>query len=154
MGRTNAGLAVGLMTVMAVVGRVGIGAFIAKLDVRRVTAVSVLSQAAVLLVMTQTTNVVALFVGCAIFGLTVGNIITLPAVVIQREFEPASFAMLVGLSTAIGQFTCVVGPALLGFLRDLTGGYTAALALCMVLQVVAAAMILVGSSQQKPTDLR
>jgi cyanate permease len=48
----------------------------------------------------------------------------------------------------------VVGPALLGFLRDLTGGYTAALALCMVLQVVAAAMILVGSSQQKPTDLR
>jgi MFS family permease len=154
IGRTNAGLAVGLMTVMAVVGRVGIGAFIAKLDVRRVTAVSVLSQAAVLLVMTQTTNVTALFVGCAIFGLTVGNIITLPAVVIQREFEPASFAMLVGLSTAIGQFTCVVGPALLGFLRDLTGGYTAALALCMVLQVVAAAMILVGSSQQKPTDLR
>jgi MFS family permease len=144
MGRTNAGLAVGLMTVMAVVGRVGVGAFIARLDVRRVTAVSVLSQAAVLLVMTQTTDVVVLFVACAIFGLTVGNIITLPAVVIQREFDAPSFAMLVGLSTAIGQFTCVVGPALLGLLRDLTGGYTAALVLCMVLQIIAAAMILVG----------
>jgi len=153
MGRTNAGLAVGLMTVMAVVGRVGVGAFIARLDVRRVTALSVLSQAAVLLVMTQTTDVVVLFVGCAIFGLTVGNIITLPAVVIQREFDAASFAMLVGLSTAIGQFTCVVGPALLGFLRDLTGGYTAALALCMVLQVVAAAIILLPG-QQKPTDFK
>jgi MFS family permease len=154
MGRTNAGLAVGLMTVMAVVGRVGIGAFIARLDVRRVTALSVLSQAVVLLVMTQTTDVVVLFACCAIFGLTVGNIITLPAVVIQREFEPASFAMLVGLSTAIGQFTCVVGPALLGFLRDLTGGYTAALALCMALQILAAGIILAPRRQQKPTDLR
>jgi MFS family permease len=153
MGRTNAGLAVGLMTVMAVVGRVGVGAFIARLDVRRVTAVSVLSQAAVLLVMTQTSDVVVLFACCAIFGLTVGNIITLPAVVIQREFDAPSFAMLVGLSTAIGQFTCVVGPALLGFLRDFTGGYTAALVFCMVLQIVAAAMILLPG-QQKPTDLR
>ena len=52
------------------------------------------------------------------FGLTVGNLITLPAVIIQREFEAASFGMLVGLSTAIGQFTCVVGPGLLGFVRE------------------------------------
>jgi len=29
-------------------------------------------------------------------------------------------------------------------LRDLTGGYTAALALCVVLQITGAAMILVG----------
>jgi cyanate permease len=154
MARTSAGLAVGLMTVMAVVGRVGLGIFIARLDVRRVTAVSVLSQAVVLLVMTQTTDVAALFVGCAIFGLTVGNIITLPAVVIQREFDASSFGMLVGLSTAIGQFTCVVGPGLIGFVRDLAGGYTVALALCMVLEIVAAAVILFRPGQQKPTDLK
>jgi MFS family permease len=154
MGRTNAGLAVGLMTVMAVVGRVGLGVFVARLDVRRATALSVLSQAAILLVMTQTTDVVVLFIGCAVFGLTVGNIITLPAVVIQREFDAASFGMLVGLSTAIGQFTCVVGPGLLGLVRDLAGGYTAALALCIGLEVVAAAMILVPPRQQKPTDFR
>jgi cyanate permease len=81
-------------------------------------------------------------------------VITLPAVVIQREFDASSFSLLVGLSTAIGQFTCVVGPGLIGFVRDLAGGYTAALALCVALEVVAAAVILIRPRQQKPTDLR
>ena len=127
MGRPRAGLAVGVMTVMAVVGRIVLGTFIARLDARRVTALSVASQAAALFAMTQTTDVAVLFIACAVFGLTVGNLITLPAIVIQREFDAASFGLLVGLSTAIGQFTCVVGPGLLGVLRDLTGGYGASL---------------------------
>ena len=99
---------------MAVVGRIVLGVFIARWDARRVTALSVASQAAALFAMTQTTDVALLFIACAVFGLTVGNLITLPAIVIQREFDAASFGLLVGLSTAIGQFTCVVGPGLLG----------------------------------------
>ncbi len=150
MGRPRAGLAVGVMTVMAVAGRIVLGVFIARLDARRVTALSVASQAAALFAMTQTTDVAVLFIACAVFGLTVGNLITLPAIVIQREFDAASFGLLVGLSTAIGQFTCVVGPGLLGVLRDLTGGYGASLALCIALELAAAAVIL----YLKPTDLR
>lgn len=150
MGRPRAGLAVGVMTVMAVVGRIVLGTFIARLDARRVTALSVASQAGALFVMTQTTDVALLFIACAVFGLTVGNLITLPAIVIQREFDAASFGLLVGLSTAIGQFTCVVGPGLLGLVRDLTGGYGASLALCMGLEISAAAVIL----YLKPTDFR
>jgi cyanate permease len=150
MGRALAGLAVGVMTVMAAVGRVILGLFIARWNARRATALSVASQAAALLAMTQTTDVALLFLACAVFGLTVGNLITLPAVVIQREFDAASFGLLVGLSTAIGQFTCVVGPGLLGLVRDLTGGYGASLALCMALELAAAAVIL----YLKPTDFR
>ena len=150
MGRPLAGLAVGVMTVAAVAGRIVLGVFIARWDARRVTALSVASQAAALLAMTQTTDVTLLFIACAVFGLSVGNLITLPAIVIQREFDAASFGLLVGLSTAIGQFTCVVGPGLLGVLRDLTGGYGAALALCIALELAAAAVIL----YLKPTDLR
>jgi cyanate permease len=120
-----------------------------RLDLRRFTALSVLSQAAALFAMTQTTNPVALFAACAVFGLTIGNLITLPGLVIQREFEAAAFGMLVGLSTAIGQYTCVFGPGLLGLVRDWTGGYTASLALCIALQLVAAALILL-----RPKDLK
>jgi MFS family permease len=142
MGRPRAGLAVGVMTVMAVIGRIVLGVFITRWDARRITALSVASQAAALFAMTQTTDVALLFMACAVFGLSVGNLITLPAVVIQREFDAASFGMLVGLSTAIGQFTCVVGPGLLGLLRDATGGYGAPLALCIALEIAAAAVIL------------
>jgi len=155
MGRTQAAMAVAIMAVMAILGRIALGIFSLRLDARLVTALSISSQAAALVVMTQTADVAALFVACAVFGLSIGNLITLPALIIQREFESASFGMLVGLSTAIGQFTCVFGPGLLGFARDATGSYTASLALCITLEVAAAALVLVrpdgGRSRARPS---
>jgi MFS family permease len=154
IGRTQAGLTVALLTAMAIVGRLALGASVLRLDLRRVTAVSLLSQAAALFAMTQTTNAAALFIACAIFGLSAGNLVSLPALIIQREFEATSFGMLVGLSTAIGQFTYAFGPGLLGAVRDATGGYTAAFALCMMLQLTAAGAIQMSRPQRKPIDLR
>jgi cyanate permease len=102
-----------------------------RLDLRRVTAISLVSQAVALFAMTQTTSAVALFIACAIFGVSAGNLVSLPALIIQREFE----------TTAIGQFTYAFGPGLLGVVRDATGGYSAALALCIALQLAAAGTI-------------
>ncbi len=154
LGRTRAGLAVAVLTVTAVGGRVALGVFALRIDLRRLTALSLLSQAGALLAMMQTTDVAGLFVACAMFGLSAGNLISLPALIIQREFEAASFGMLVGLSTAIGQFTYAFGPGLLGLVRDLTGSYTAALALCMGLEIVAAGTVLLPRLQRNPIDLR
>jgi MFS family permease len=142
IGRTRAGLAVAVLTIAAVIGRLALGVFALRLDLRRVTALSLASQAAALFAMTQTTDAAALFAACTLFGLSAGNLISLPALVIQREFEPASFGMLVGLSTAIGQFTYAFGPGVLALVVDATGGYTAALALCMLLEIAAAGIIL------------
>ena len=50
--------------------------------------------------------------------------------------------MLIGLSTAISQFVFAFGPGLVGLVRDWSGGYRAALLLCVVLDLVAAAIIL------------
>jgi len=154
IGRSRAGLTVGVLTVMAIIGRLALGAATLRLDLRGVTALSLVSQAAALFAMTQTTNAAALFIACAIFGLSAGNLVSLPALIIQREFEATSFGMVVGLSTAIGQFTYAFGPGLLGVVRDASGGYTAALALCMMLQFTAAGAIQMSRSQRKPIDLR
>jgi cyanate permease len=154
IGRTQAGLTVALLTAMAIVGRLALGVSVLRLDLRRVTALSLLSQAAALLAMTQATNAAVLFVACAIFGLSAGNLVSLPALIIQREFEATSFGMLVGLSTAIGQFTYAFGPGLLGVVRDATGGYGAALALCIMLQLAAAGAVQMSRPQRKPIDLR
>ena len=43
--------------------------------------------------------------------------------------------MLIGLSTGISQFTYAFGPGLLGLVRDATGGYGAALAVCIALNL-------------------
>jgi predicted MFS family arabinose efflux permease len=142
IGRTQAGLAVMVMALAGIFGRLGLGFFNQRLDMRLFTALSVLSQAAALVVMMLTASPVALFAAVAVFGLSIGNMITLPALIIQREFEPPSFGMLVGLAIAIGQFTCVFGPGLLGLARDLTGDYTASLSLCIALEIVAAVLVL------------
>jgi len=61
---------------------------------------------------------------------------------VQHEFPAAAFGMLMGLSTGISQFTYAFGPGLLGLVRDATGGYGAALAVCIALNLIAAVIVL------------
>jgi cyanate permease len=72
----------------------------------------------------------------------VGNVITLPALIVQREFAPQSFGMVVGLSSMVGQAILAFGPTLLGVAHDATGGYGAAIGLCIALQLLGAVMVL------------
>jgi MFS family permease len=142
VGRAQAGLAVAVTTTMAVIGRLGIGLVVDRLDQRLIAALSLASQAIAFFVMSRATDATTLIAACALFGISVGNLVTLPALIVQREFEPQAFGMLVGLSTAIGQFTFGWGPGLLGLMRDAAGSYTTALLLCMAVDVVAAAIVL------------
>jgi predicted MFS family arabinose efflux permease len=144
VGRAQAALSVSLMTVMAVTGRLTLGAVVDRLDPRLISSVSMLSQAVALFAMTRTTDPMLLLVCCAAYGFSVGNIITLPSLIMQREFPPASFSMVLGLSTAIGTFAGAVGPGLIGLIRDATGDYAAALLLCMTLKIAGGAVLLVG----------
>ena len=85
--------------------------------------------------MTQTQDAATLLAACAVYGFSVGNVITFPSLIVQREFPAASFGMLMGLSTGVSQFTYAFGPGLVGMVRDATGGYGAALALCIALNL-------------------
>jgi cyanate permease len=111
---------------------------------RRFAAWAIASQALALIALTVTTNSAALMAACMVFGLSAGNLLSLPTLVIQREFEAASFGMLVGLSWAISQFTYAFGPGAMGVIRDMTGAYTAPILLCAVLDVAAAGTILLS----------
>jgi MFS family permease len=140
-GRNTAGVAVAVTTAMAIVGRLALGTIADRTNQRWASALSMASQAAALVVMTMTADTNVLLAACAVYGFSVGNIITFPALIIQREFDAASFGMLIGLSTAINQFTYAFGPGLLGLVRDLSGTYTASLLLCVALNLVAAVVV-------------
>src|SRR3954447_9564818 len=79
IGRAHAALALSLLTVMAVVGRVLFSTVIDRLNQRLASAVSFASQALALLVIINTRNDVLLIGACAVFGFSVGNLITLPS---------------------------------------------------------------------------
>lgn len=147
LGREQAGVALAIMSAMAVIGRVGLGTIIDRLNQRLVRAISLLSQCVALLVVMNTGAPAALYIAVAAFGLSVGNLITFPALIVQREFPGAAFGRIIALSTAINQFTYALGPALMGVVRDLSGGYAAVLAICMGLELLAAAIILIRPQQ-------
>jgi predicted MFS family arabinose efflux permease len=149
LGRGGAGSAVAVMTAMAVVGRLVLGTVVDRLDQRAASAASLASQAAALLVMTQTDNGAALYAACAVYGFSVGNIITFPPLIVQREFDAASYALVVGLSTAVCQLISSLGPVLVGAARDLAGSYAVALWVCIALNVVAASAILMRAPAQQ-----
>jgi cyanate permease len=141
IGRASAGIAVAITTGMAIIGRLVLGAFAHFLNQRIASALSLVSQAAAIAVMTQAQDVSFLYAASAVYGFSVGNMITFPALIIQREFEARAFGMLIGLSTGLAQFTYAFGPALVGLLRDFTGSYPAAFSLCVMLNLIAATIV-------------
>jgi len=94
------------------------------------------------------------FLASAVFGFGVGVMITLPVLIIQRECPPAAFGMLAGLTLAIIQTGNALGPSLLGWLRDVTGGYGVPIAACLVLEIAAIAIILVRVGPAKEAALK
>lgn len=141
IGQVPAGFAVSLMTSMAIAGRLSLGMVVDRLNPRLVTAVLVVGQAAALLAILLTDSVVIVLSACAVFGLAVGNLITMAPLIVHREFDAASFAAVTGLSTAISGTVCALGPALIGLVRSWSGNYDAALLLCIALELVAAAIV-------------
>jgi len=142
MGRERASIAVALMTAMAVVGRVLFGVVVDRMDQRKAAAMSAISQALALIVMINTSHEAALFAASAVFGFSVGNMITLPSMIVQREFSPAAFGVVVSLVTAICQFTYAFGPGIVGLLRDAFGSYAVPCYACAALELIAAVVVL------------
>ncbi|MCC8962449.1 MFS transporter [Bradyrhizobium sp. Pear76] len=142
IGRSAAGFAVTITASMAVVGRICLGAFVDRVDPRSASAAFMIIQAAALVIVLQTSNPTVLLFAFGLYGFSIGHLTTLPSLIIQREIGPAAFGTALGLSTAIGGIGSAFGPGLLGLIRSLTGGYAAALVLCLVLTITAASLVL------------
>ena len=148
VGREQAGIIIAITAGMAVLGRVAMGFVIDRLDQRIVSAVSMLSQALALAIIAFTNDNEILFLACALFGASVGNMITFPTLIIRKEFSLVDFGMLAGLATAIGQITYAFGPMMLGVLRDFYGDYRSPLLICTVLQIVAGIIVMLRGKER------
>ena len=142
-GRDRAAFAVAVLTAMAVVGRVLFSTVIDRLNQRLASAISFVSQAVALAIIINLHNDIALIAACALFGFSVGNLITLPSLIVQREFDPRSFGVLISLITAINQVTYAFGPGVIGLLRDASGSYTLPFYGCIAVELLAAVLIMV-----------
>ncbi|HEY0912778.1 MAG TPA: MFS transporter, partial [Bradyrhizobium sp.] len=152
IGRGGAATAVALLTAMAVVGRVLFSTVIDRLNQRLASAISFASQAVALLIVIHSHSQIVLVAACGLFGFSVGNLITLPSLIVQREFDPRSFGVLVSLITAINQVTYAFGPGVIGLLRDISGSYSLPFYGCIGLELTAAMLIMVRGHAGKASS--
>jgi MFS family permease len=143
LGLKSAGIAVSATSFAALVGRISVGLIIDKVDRRGATAAILCVQITSMIVLLSSTSITGLYVGCLLFGFGVGNLITLPGLIVQQEFHRRDFARAVSLNVAITQLAAAIGPTILGVLHDLSGDYRTSLMACLVLEVSAALLILV-----------
>ena len=143
LGLKGAGWAMSVTALSAVIGRLAVGAVIDHVDRRLATAANLAVQILSMVVLLSTASPAGLYLGCVLFGFGVGNLITLPGLIVQQEFPRRDFARAVSLNVAITQLVAAVGPYLLGVLHDLSGSYRSSLIACLILQVAAALLILV-----------
>ena len=150
LGAGGAARAVSTTTTAALIGRLATGLVVDRLNRRVVASVTLVIQIVGLALLTRAPSPVGVYAGCALFGLGVGNLTTLPGLILAVEWPRERFSALVGLAVGINQFTFAFGPSLVGLLRDWTGAYGPALGACMAMQAMAAAIILLGSAGAGP----
>ena len=121
LGAQQAGLAMGLVTVMAIAGRTVLGwAMPVGADRRLIACLSYAAQLAgsVAFLMAAGTSVPLLILGVVLFGVGFGNATSLPPLIAQVELAKDDVLRAVALAVGISQGTYAFAPAIFGLLRD------------------------------------
>ncbi|WP_428670075.1 MFS transporter [Reyranella sp.] len=142
LGLKGAGWAVSATSLSALVGRLAVGLVIDRVDRRAASAAVLCVQVSAMIVLLSSESLFGLYLGCVLFGFGVGNLITLPGLIVQQEFPRRDFARAVSLNVAINQLVAATGPSILGVLHDLSGSYRTSLMVCLALQLAAAILVL------------
>lgn len=146
LGRQGAGLAAGAVGVSAVVGRLAVGSRAdGKSNWRAIASFSLVAQALGCEVLMQAhgSSPALLIVGAVLFGLGVGNAISVPPVIANLEFPSADATRAVALIVAISQGAYAIAPAAFGLLRQLWSDQVIFLT-AVVIQLAAIAAYLLG----------
>ena len=123
LGNQSAGLAMGAITALAVLGRTLIGWFMPITTDRRLLAAAsyAFQVAASLTFLTaQGTNIPTIIAAIVMFGLAFGNGTWLPPLIAQVEFVNEELQRVVGLIVAISQGAYAFAPAGFGLIRGLS----------------------------------
>jgi MFS family permease len=144
LGIAAAAGALSVITASAVIGRTMLGAALGDTDRRVVAAANFVMQACGVTLLAIGTAATTIVPGCILFGLGVGNLLTLPPLIAQREFPPETVSRVVALVTAVNQAVFAFAPAVLGVLREVSGSYLIPFLVAAGVQLVAACVVIVG----------
>ena len=149
VGPRVTGLCVTAAAFSAFLARMLLARFSDRMDVR-IIASGVLLQAAlaILLVCVLPTTPWALMLVVVLYGMTAGNVTTLPPIIVRREFGASSFGIVFGICAMIMQLMSAMGPGVFGLLFDWSGNYRLPLAIASLMNLIAAVIVLRGRKKR------
>jgi MFS family permease len=154
LGAGGAARALGTATAAALAGRLATGLVVDRVNRRVVASATLAVQIVGLALLARGRSPAEVYAGCVAFGLGVGNLTTLPGLILAVEWPRERFSALVSLMVGINQLTFALGPSLVGVIRDWAGAYGPALAACATLQMIAAVTILLGPGHARSPGRR
>ena len=146
VGAAAAGTAVSVLAACSVAGRLLGGVLVTRLPMRAFTLANIVGQAGGLLLLSQATSATSLWVGAAVFGLTVGNLLMLQPLLLADAFGLRSYGRIFAASQGLTTLGVAAGPAAVGALHDLTGGYQSALWAVAAISLFATTVFLLAGS--------
>lgn len=147
LGAAGAGWVLSLATACAVIGRTVVGTLLPPgLDRRRVGVLNFLLQAVGCAILALSAGSAGMLVlGAVLFGLGIGNLLSLPPLIAQAEWPAAEVATVIAMVTAVNQAMYAFGPGAFGLALDRHGAWAPPAAACL-LQLAAAAVL----AQRRP----
>lgn len=146
VGEGIAAFAVSLATACAVVGRLLLAGSIGAANRRFVAAANFAMQGCGAMLLAFGSGLVPLLGGCVLLGLGVGNIVSLPPLIAQVEFDRADVPRVMSLVTAVNQALFAFAPAVIGALHDAVGNYAVPFAFAAAVLFMAGVVIFAGGA--------
>jgi MFS transporter len=163
LGAQNAGLAMGFVTLLAIVGRTAMGYLMPPTADRRLIACAgyvLQCLGSLTLLASGGTSVPLLLAGIVLFGCGFGNATSLPPLIAQLEFADEDVPRAVTLVVASAQAAYAFAPATFGVIRDLlpatgltSNGGAGVFIFAATVQAIAIAMFYAGRRERQPTNI-
>jgi MFS family permease len=137
----TAALAVSTTAAGSFAARLAVGGFADRVSKRRLCALLMAVQGAALVGFAQSSEALPLFAISLVFGVTIGNVFMLQALLVGELFGMRSFAKVLGMLQLITQTASGIGPWVLGLLHGALGGYSGGLLALSTLAALAAVLV-------------
>lgn len=121
LNEAETAIAVAIIPVASIIGRLLGGWLVGHMPIRLFAIVMMAIQAVSLAVLALGLGEIALFVGLALFGSSVGNLLMLQPLLIADAFGLKDYARIFSFCNLLSSWGTAIGPALLGFAYTFNG---------------------------------
>jgi MFS family permease len=146
-----AGYLVPIIALGAALGSVSLGWLADRMDYRVVFAGTAAALVISLLLLLERVGLLPMAFAFAVVGFAAGGVLPLFGAVVARSFGPLRFPRVMGMMMPAYVLSMAIAPVFAGWVRDLTGSYGIAFAVCAGLMVLSGLVIvMIKASPLKP----